>query len=762
MERPNISEASITDFIVERNRVKFKETAWEGSFLEYLDLVCADPYRHTRTTYQLTFDMLQHFGSETFEDSGETVRRYKLFNDPFNDGKNAIYGLERTISKLVKYIRAGAREEGLERIFILHGPVGTAKTSIIDLIGSGLEAYSATDEGAAYTFAWRFGKDFHNLDGGSLGFGGTSSQPDYAGVVDPVAVLPSQMREHPLLLIPKRSRRELLGKLFRQNGIEDQYPIPHKILEADLDFNSRQIYDFLMRRYKGDWLKVMEHVQVRRMTFSESGGVGIAKIPPEGNVETASSPVTIDENYKYIANLVGSVNLVRYHGKYVRGNRGIVHYSDIFKKPSNYLQHLLSAVEEHKMDFGEVGCDIDAMILGTSNLAEYQALRGDPLSKALRSRMRKIDVPYLLNYRDEEKIYNRGLRQAKRYHRIAPHTTELASLWAVMSRLDKSELAGAEDLSEEARQVIAKLTPLHKALLYAGEFPPNLTNRERQALSREVRKRLRNEVPQEGYPQGMVGIPTRILQNVFADICEDDSSECITPFAVFKLLDRVVDQGAVNYDFLEAKRNDGYRDFRAFTAILRQRYEDIIKSEVENSIVNVDAADIEKRIRQYLQHVTAFNRKEKLKNAATGDDMPPDEGMMRGIEDMMDVEDSEREFFRFRIVSRLTNAMTGGTGRIAPGGEPQGIDLQSVYQDLFREIHRGLYDEMRDKVNWQQIKRFLDKADTREELDKQLAAGTNSDAAATRTLLDNMDRTYGYCYECAKPIILYFIEKRLG
>lgn len=84
--------------------------------------------------------------------------------------------------------------------------------------------------------------------------------------------------------------------------------------------------------------------------------------------------------------------------------------------------------------------------------------------------MRKIDVPYLLNYQDEEKIYNRGLRMARRYHRIAPHTTEMAALWAVMSRVHKSDLTHSTDLMEETRQVLGKLTPIAKTLLYAGEY----------------------------------------------------------------------------------------------------------------------------------------------------------------------------------------------------------------------------------------------------------------------------------------------------
>lgn len=754
MDRPNINESSITDFIVQQNAENFKTQAWEGSFAEYLDRVVEDPYAHTRTTYQLTFDMIQHFGSEQFEDSGEKVRRFKLFDDPFNAGKNAIYGIERTISRLIKYIRAGAREEGKERIFILHGPVGTAKTSIIDLLGRGLENYSGTDAGAVYSFAWRFGKDFSQIDGGTLGFG-QGAKPDHAGIRNPVAVLPSQMHEHPLFLIPRESRRKLLDKLFRQKGLSDKFPVPHKILEGDLDFNSKQIYDFLMRKYQGDWLKVMDHIVVQRVVFSESGGMGLAKIPPEGNVETGSSPVTIDENFKYIANLLNSVSLVRFHGKYVRGNRGIVHYSDIFKKPSNYLQHLLSAVEEHKMDFGEVGCDIDVMILGTTNLAEYKALRSDPLSKALRSRMRKIDVPYLLNFQDEEKIYNRGLRQAKRYHRIAPHTTELAAQWAVMSRLEKSDLPNSNDLAEEPRQVLAKFNPLAKSTLYAGEYPTFLTQRERQTLTREIRKRLRNEHPEEG----MDGIPTRILQNVFADICEDDSEDCITPFAVFKLLDKVVDQGAINYDFLGRQRDDGFHDFRAFTAVLRQRYDEIISSEIENSIVDVSPEEIEARIRSYLTHVTAYNQKEKLKDELTGKDIQPDESMMQGVENLMNVDESERDFFRFRMLSRLTNALTGGTRSVTPSGPANEIDLPEMFSDVFKVLHRNLYQESKGKAMWPDVKLILERCKSREDFDLRLATDDISENDPTRTLLDNMDDTYGYCFDCARPIILYYIDK---
>ncbi|MDC1142553.1 hypothetical protein OAU50_05645 [Planctomycetota bacterium] len=325
-----------------------------------------------------------------------------------------------------------------------------------------------------------------------------------------------------------------------------------------------------------------------------------------------------------------------------------------------------------------------------------------------------------------------------------------------MSRLEKSDLPNSSEVADESRQVLAKLNPLAKSTLYAGEYPVFLTQRERQALTREVRKRLRNEHPEEG----MDGIPTRILQNVFADICEDDNFDCITPFAVFKLLDRVVDQGAINYDFLGRQRDDGFHDFRAFTAVLRQRYDEIISSEIENSIVDVSPAEIEVRIRDYLKHVTAYNQKEKLKDELTSKGIDPDESMMRGIEELMKVDDAERDFFRFRMVSRLTNALTGGTEKVKPGQDAQAIDLQEIFEDLFKALHRNLYQESKDKATWPDVKRYLERSDSREDLDARCESGDIPQGGPIQTLLDNMEHTYGYCYDCARPIILYYIDKR--
>ena len=39
-------------------------------------------------------------------------------------------------------------------MLLLHGPVGSCKSTIARLLKKGLERYSRTDEGALYTFGW--------------------------------------------------------------------------------------------------------------------------------------------------------------------------------------------------------------------------------------------------------------------------------------------------------------------------------------------------------------------------------------------------------------------------------------------------------------------------------------------------------------------------------------------------------------------------------------------------------------------------------
>src|SRR5213078_934781 len=82
--------------------------------------------------------------------------RYHFFADPIDGGSDAIFGLERPLTQLVDFFKSAAQGYGTEkRILLLHGPVGSSKSTIARLLKKGIESYSKTEAGKLYTFSWR-------------------------------------------------------------------------------------------------------------------------------------------------------------------------------------------------------------------------------------------------------------------------------------------------------------------------------------------------------------------------------------------------------------------------------------------------------------------------------------------------------------------------------------------------------------------------------------------------------------------------------
>src|ERR1051325_4800220 len=172
----------------------FREQHWEGSFWEYLDIVVEHP-AVARNAFQRVYDMVLSYGSETFTQFKQEYLRYTFFSDPIDRGADAIYGLERPLMQLVDFFKSAAQGYGTEkRILLLHGPVGSSKSTIARLLKKGLESYSKSDAGKCYTYAWRLAH--------RSGAGDDSEQ-----------FFECPMHEEPLLLIPRDAREDVLSSI---------------------------------------------------------------------------------------------------------------------------------------------------------------------------------------------------------------------------------------------------------------------------------------------------------------------------------------------------------------------------------------------------------------------------------------------------------------------------------------------------------------------------------------------------------------------
>src|ERR671928_124282 len=137
------------------NLTDYRKKHWEGSFDEYLDIVREHP-EVTRTAYQRLYDMILSHGTEEVYENKEKTTRYKFFTEFAARQGDAIFGLDRSLVQLVNTFKSAAKGYGTERrVLLLHGPVGSSKSSIARLLKKGMEDYCKTDAGMLFSYSWK-------------------------------------------------------------------------------------------------------------------------------------------------------------------------------------------------------------------------------------------------------------------------------------------------------------------------------------------------------------------------------------------------------------------------------------------------------------------------------------------------------------------------------------------------------------------------------------------------------------------------------
>jgi len=649
-DRPTTGSAgdliSLIDARLDRQR--FQQQHWEGSFRDYLDLCEKNP-AVARNAYQRLYDAILAHGFEKYKVFKKECVRYHFFSDPFDNGADGIFGLDFALMTLVDFFRSAAEGYGTDkRILLLHGPVGSSKSTIARLMKKGLEHYSRTEEGALYSFSWLLDEDCQ-----------VSPQDGNAKEAKKTHAFPCPMHEDPLVLIPAEARADLVARLN-----ERYHPKFHggKIrLPQQPDPFCRKILEDLMRFYNGDWTKVIDHVRVRRVTLSEKDRVGIGTFQPKDEKNQDSTELTGDINYRKIAQF-GSDSDPRafnFDGELNIANRGICEFIEVLKLDVAFLYDLLGASQEHSIKpkkFAQTA--IDEVILGHTNEPEYKRLQSNEMMEAFRDRTIKIDIPYNIRLSDEIKIYMKdfGPGRIKNIH-IAPHTLEVAAMWAVLTRLDEPKKAG--------------LTLMQKLKLYDGKAIPGFTE--------DSIRELKEEAPREG----MNGISPRYIQDKVSNALVSRQAveeKTINPFMVLNELESGMSHHSLISDEETKKK------YRELLAVVKEEYEDIIKGEVQRAI-SADEDAIRRLCANYIESVRAYTQKERVRNKYTGRDEEPDERLMRSIEEKIDIPDSRKDDFRQEIMNYI--------GALSLDGKKFEYNTNAR---LYKALELKLFEDSRDTI----------------------------------------------------------------
>ena len=592
------------DQIAEKyNQEEFIAVNEEMSFSEYLDKCYQNP-KLVRTAYQRIYDTIVSKGYTEVERYRKVINHYNFFDDL----DIPIFGLEDTIDRLVKHIKGAAGFYGTEkRILLLHGPVGSSKSTICRLIKKGMERYSRTNEGAWYTFKWV------NLPTGADGL--------YVSTQD---VCP--MHEEPLRLIPMDIRKDVLNDLnkIHKEQAEEKYlnTLYTLHVDGDLDPRCKFFMKNLLKKYNGDWKQVVEnHIRVIRMVHSEVDRVGIATFQPKDEKNQDSTELTGDINFSKISTF-GSDSDPRafsFDGELCVGNRGVVEFIEMLKLEQAFLYDLLGASQEKSIKpkkFSQI--QVDMAIIGHTNQPEFEKLKNNPFMEALRDRTVKIDVPYLLKWRDELKVLEQDYGPDKVRQHVAPHTLEIASLWAILTRLQEDK--------------DGKLNLVEKAELYNDKMLPGWTE--------DSVKELHDKYPDEGMAGG---VSARYVQDKIAN-CLSDRHDYINPFMVLNaLMDGLENNSLIT-------NRDQIKQYTDCITFAKNKLDEILKAEVQKALIGDEEAVV-RLCANYIDNLMAYINKSKVKNPYTGREEPPDERFMRNIETKIDVPESGVDDFRRMIAA---------------------------------------------------------------------------------------------------------------
>lgn len=673
-----MAKIDIQTFMQDHYRIQdFAHLHWSGSFQDYLDMVVEDR-RIARNSFQRIHDMIMSFGTHQYTEYKKEITRYHFFDDPMGGGKDAVFGIDVHLMKLVNFFKSAAAGYGTEkRVLLLHGPVGSAKSSIARLLKRGLEHYSKTDDGRMFTFEW-VDEEASEILGGQK-------------------IFPSPMHEDPLKLLPVDVRKDFL-ELVNKGRKDGEYKID---IRGEVNPADRFILNEYLKKYNGDWVKVLNHIRVKRLTLSEKDRRGIGTFQPKDEKNQDSTELTGDINYRKIA-IYGSDSDPRafnFDGEFNIANRGVVEFIEMLKLDVAFLYDLLGASQEQSVKpkkFSQT--DIDEVIIGHTNEPEFRKLQSNEFMEALRDRTVKIDIPYITRLDNEVRIYQRDFNADKIPHvHIAPHTLEMASMWAILTRLEEPKKSD--------------LTALQKLKLYNGK---TLTGYNEDNV-KELRK--------EAIREGLEGISPRYIQDKISNaFVKHGHTGCVNPFMVFNELE----SGLKHHGLINSP--DQLDHFKEMLAVTRQEYEDTVKNDVQKAI-SLDESAIQTLCSNYVDNVKAYTQKEKVRNKYTGRLEDADERFMRSIEEKIDIPDSRKDDFRREIMNYI--------GALAIEGKQ--FDYR-MNERLHRALELKLFEDQKDQIKLTTIiSKVVDK-DTQEKID---------------VIKSRLIKNYGYCEHCATDALNY-------
>ncbi len=709
------------------------------AYNDYMELFEKDPRRESRPTFEYLYDMLNYYGKN--EDGS-----YALFTKKHIDTQK-VFGQRKVQESIVQNL-INFQEEGFNNRFILLvGPNGSSKSSMVRKIMKGAEEYSETEDGAIYSFSWIFPID--NYVKGTLGLNTESRNsrdlPSFAYLEDKEisAILPSELKDHPLLLIPKEYRQKILEEKLCDFPEFLDHVKKSYLYQGDLSKRNRMIYDALLKNYKGQHDEVLKHIRVERIKISKRYSSGAVTIEPQMHVDARIQQITMDKRLSNLPPSLQSLNMFQLSGEVILANRGILEFSDLLKRPLDTYKYLLTTMETGHINLGGIVTELDIFFIGTSNEVHLAAFKQHPDFNSFKGRFNFIRVPYLLNYRDEEKIYKEQIDGLSDKSKFEPHSLTALCLFAIMSRLRSSQTKNFDD--KKLATIISNINPLEKSLFIADNIMPDRLDSESKQILLNGKDDVLGEFEFENLYEGKFGISPRDLKKIIYKL--SSRHEQITFVEIIEYLQKLITKKN-DYDFLNMTPQADYHHPARFIALIKDHCINLFDLELRESLGLVDERSYEDYIRRYIENVNALLKGEKVKNTITGRFEPVDDYFIKEFESNIGLKEKV-ETFRSHLISTL-----GAYYLDNPGAN---INYDTVFPDLVTKLQESFRKEQKKVIENVAKNLVFFEAEISED-DKTPLSQKHKDQI--QVIVDNLQNKYGYSLNGALGGLKYLIKER--
>lgn len=654
------------------------------SFDEYIDEVIKKPQWHLRNCAQYFVSMVDSYGSYTVATPARTLTRYRLFDADFVDGEGRIYGQEHVQHELITHLKNFARSGRVDKLLLLHGPNGSAKTSIVQAFTRAAEVYSTKDEGALYQFSWVFPKKENVV--GQLGFSKSPEVMQSFAKLQPDAVdakLISDQRDHPLMLLDVAYRRELFEKIQSKGH---DLVIPEIIKSGDLSHKNRKIFDALLSAYHGDLAQVYRHVRVERFYYSRRYNKGISVVEPQMSVDADLRQITSDQSIMSLPSSLRHLALYEAMGPLVDANRGLIEYSDLLKRPIDAWKYLLVACEQAQVSVGSLSLFFDLLMIATSNELHLHSFREYPDWQSFKGRIELIRVPYLLRSVDEEGIYHNQIERVLTHTHIAPHGIAMVARWAVLTRLEPPAI---ERYGTSLQEIIRDLSPEEKLELYnTGDVPTRLSQKQARDLKAAIPS-LMAEFDNDAHYEGRYGASPREVRMMILRAAQDARFDHLSVPAIFTQIEQLIEQKS-SFEFLRREPIRGFRDASSLLSSVKNYYIGILEDEVRNAFGLYSKESYLDLFTRYIMHVSAWTKKERLHDPLLQREMDADETFMSSIETKLIAVNEAKDDFRKQLIAQI--------GAFKLENPTSALDFRMIFSVHLRRLKESVYKEQQNTV----------------------------------------------------------------